>query len=476
MEEASYGRSAHAHRRPHISTRRRSTWLRASMACFGLLTRASPSLATNDLTTSLPAVEEENILMANAVTPTKVPPRKGCHALARAGMHMGGEVMHPGEWVQLPKSQLASYFTSEELMGIETQSCGPLQDSEGNIRWISGFSNSAPEYVNSGTEGPSYISGPCCPNGHTYGWFGKEHNTTEDYTKVQVVNGVQTKPFRILRLIECLQYSCDIAVPRQRYVVWFQGDSTQIQFYMAFFCALIRAGGIVNMCVKAADGHYGHRGCKQVKSILNDEGLYGKASVTLLGTEWVLKLVPEITNVTMGGCNHDDADDHPDCPNIVFVNRGLHIPLRRKGPEFYEQDIREYTESLFRLPYPISSRIVWRETVLQHFPGPDGDYNHRVDTTSERCIERVNLSVPTAVYRMHLAHKAIMDTARDFKRSPPPFITLEGVEANSGHLFPLAQGLDKTGNSKLDCTHRTYTPLYWDAVFDAVATTLCGYL
>ena len=87
-------------------------------------------------------------------------------------------------------------------MGIETKSCGPLKDGNGDIRWISGAANSADEQYKKGLPtGHSYMSGPCCPNGHTYGWYGAEHNSTEQHTKVQVVNGIQTKPFRIRRFL-----------------------------------------------------------------------------------------------------------------------------------------------------------------------------------------------------------------------------------------------------------------------------------
>jgi len=168
------------------------------------------------------------------------------------------------------------------------------------------------------------------------------------------------------------------------------------------------------MCTQTKRGRSIHRGCDQVTTLLADQGIDQVVSISLHGVEYVLKNMGLITNTTVGGCT-DDAD-HPDCPHIVFVNAGLHMKLWQKGTPHYTDVMRKYMHYLFSLPPPISSRIVWRETVLQHFPGPDGDYHHRIASNHTTCVQRVNLSVVNTTYRMHVAHRAILQASREHKR------------------------------------------------------------
>lgn len=282
--------------------------------------------------------------------------------------------------------------------------------------------------------------------------------------------------------------SCDLPRPKlapvsnvDRFVIWFIGDSTQIQTYWAFFCGLVRLDARVLSCSQSSPGHYSHPGCGQNRTLTETSGFTIHATLAYGGTQYVLKMASEYAiadaktrEKILGGCASDGATLHEDCPDFVLFNRGLHV-ARQYGAEAYEREIRKVSEMIFDLPIPVRSRMVWRETLLQHFPGPDGSYSNRIKTQASTCQERVNISHPSARFRQHHGHIAMMRVARERGEYPIPFISLAAVEANSGHLFPWSNGLDKDNSSNLDCTHRVYTPLYYDAVFDSIANAICGY-
>jgi hypothetical protein len=298
--------------------------------------------------------------------------------------------------------------------------------------------------------------------------------------RVEVRNGVRTEPFRIKRLLHCLQLTCDcqpapVAV-RPQFVIWFVGDSTIIQLLHAFFCALIRIGGDVQQCHSQRRTHYEHPACVvHPLGWSKTTGYAWTASVEVSGTVYVLKLFPESifdddVSLMLGGCSTDGSGDHDDCPDLVIVNKGVHFI---KSATF-ERDTTAFMSQVFDLPEPVLSRTVWRETMIQHFPGDDGLYEHRQAAT--KCAETSNLSTETVLHRQHTTHSVMLKLARARGVSPIPFVSLESIEANSGYLFPWMNGYNKQGAPNLDCTHRIYTPLYYDAVFSAFADTLCGYI
>jgi len=304
-----------------------------------------------------------------------------------------------GAWERLDDSELSTFFTPDEVMGITHQSCGP-------DKWISGTTQNSPLYKSRGAY-LSYATGPCCPNGHTYGWFGKEHNNTEALRKVHVHNGIRTQPFQMARLLQCTP-------PTTAFV----GDSTMIQFYYAYFCGILRLGGSVTSCYIPRKSHYEHRACTKSNSL--------NATLTLKGTTYTLVYHPE-----------PPADTNAD---RVFMNKGLHLKHNK---------ITAFVTSLFTLPY--LRNIVWKQTVIQHFPGSSGLYEKREQGP---CALRVSPDMS----KQEITKKAIDDVM--------PYISLKEIEIDSGHLFPLQNG-------KSDCTHRIYTPLYYDAIFAVFAHHLC---
>ena len=135
-----------------------------------------------------------------------------------------------------------------------------------------------------------------CVLDFTDGWFGKEHNDTEALRRVQVVNGVRTRPFQIRRLLSCLRLSCDQfeVAPRQRFVIMLIGDSTVVQLFWALFCALNRIGGVVHECIQEPKSHYEHPSCeRRTLEWTKTTGLQIMASVQVGGTLYVLKHVHE---------------------------------------------------------------------------------------------------------------------------------------------------------------------------------------
>jgi hypothetical protein len=298
--------------------------------------------------------------------------------------------------------------------------------------------------------------------------------------RVEVHNGMRTEPFRIKRLLRCLQLTCDEparAAVRPQFVIWFVGDSTIIQLLYAFFCALIRIGGDVQQCHCQGHAHYEHPACVvHPRDWSKTTGYEWTASVEVEGTVYVLKFFPEGifdnaggVSLMLGGCSTDESGGHDDCPDLVIVNKGVHFKIAT-----FERDLTAFMSKVFDLPQPVLSRTVWRETIIQHFPGDDGLYEHKQAAT--KCAETSNISTEAALHRQHTAHSVMLKFARARGVHPIPFVSLESIETNSGHLFPWVNGLNKQGAPNLDCTHRIYTPLYYDAVFSAFADTLCGYI
>ena len=110
---------------------------------------------------------------------------------------------------------------------------------------------------------------------------------------------------------------------------------------------------------------------------------------------------------------------------------------------------------------------------MQHFHTPDGRWVLKMPVQSEPfCATRVNATAAT--WQQHDEHRALLDYAKTYRVHPIPYVSLDSVDVNSGHLFPW--GTPQEGNKfALDCTHRTYTPLYFDAVFATFTSVLCGF-
>lgn len=394
-----------------------------------------------------------------------------------AGEHTLGIPLALSEWERLEDAELGEYLTHSEIGGVLRQNCGPLHHNK-TTRWISGITPASPDFDPTRMRHVSMQSGPCCPNGHTYGWFGAEPDTTEALRRVEVVNGMRTPPFQIRRLLSCLHQVAVAKGPtttQRRIVVWFQGDSTQHQMYHATFCGLVRIGATVSKCTKTR-GHYNHPGCTgAVEGEL--VGSYEQQSTLVQnGAEIVLVYLGEHVFA-----QHYDivirCRERGDCPTLLIANQGLHVDVQNT----FDAHIAQTLELLYTLPPHIRTRVVWRETTIQHFPSSQqsGLYEHLLpngDTNASRCVERVNLTSASALFRQHHTHETLMRLAREHHVAPLPYISLDGVEANAGGTYANCIYRKKTKTCDLDCTHHLYTPLYWDAVFNRVADAICGHV
>eukprot|EP00037_Helgoeca_nana_P017687 m.167477 g.167477 ORF g.167477 m.167477 type:complete len:448 (-) comp24102_c0_seq11:162-1505(-) len=402
------------------------------------------------------------------------------------GTHTLGSAMAPSEWERLNDSELSTYFTADEVLGITRMSCGPLHSvvhhSDGTdgqtTRWISGQAAKSPDFVGDPRRHVSYFGGPCCPNGHTYGWFGSEASTTEALRRVEVVNGLRTRPFRMKRLLHCLRNLCGRGISRparQKIIVWIQGDSTQSQFYFALLCGLIRIGATVTNCT-FHKGHIGHRGCT-VGPSKNSTFLPMWAALQLGNIDVKLVLLGDTAFATpvKRAALLTYCEALSECPTLVIANTGLHVNYRS-----FEKHITPVITAIYDLPPRIRSRVIWKQTTIQHFPTVGG---HGLFETKMRnmtsCVPRVNASTPrkkemNVYHRQHQSHIAIMRLAKERGLPPLPYLSLDGVELNTGDVYSDPTFNTETDIYNLDCTHHLYTPLYWDAVFDRVANVLCG--
>jgi hypothetical protein len=167
----------------------------------------------------------------------------------------------------------------------------------------------------------------------------------------------------------------------------------------------------------------------------------------------------------------DFCQERDDCPAIFVVNSGLH-----------STDYKSLFETFYAMPQHVLERMVWRETNLQHFQprksttGPvDGLYKQR-DDNATHCLVRANLDNNKYLEEQHMAHSMMVEVAANHSRPPLPYISLASVMVNSGRLYPGAHWASEKRKWNLDCTHHIYTPLYWDAIFDSMASHLCGFL
>eukprot|EP00037_Helgoeca_nana_P017689 m.167490 g.167490 ORF g.167490 m.167490 type:complete len:342 (-) comp24102_c0_seq14:85-1110(-) len=312
------------------------------------------------------------------------------------------------------------------------------------------------------------------------GWFGSEASTTEALRRVEVVNGLRTRPFRMKRLLHCLRNLCGRGISRparQKIIVWIQGDSTQSQFYFALLCGLIRIGATVTNCT-FHKGHIGHRGCT-VGPSKNSTFLPMWAALQLGNIDVKLVLLGDTAFATpvKRAALLTYCEALSECPTLVIANTGLHVNYRS-----FEKHITPVITAIYDLPPRIRSRVIWKQTTIQHFPTVGG---HGLFETKMRnmtsCVPRVNASTPrkkemNVYHRQHQSHIAIMRLAKERGLPPLPYLSLDGVELNTGDVYSEGVFKEKKQMYALDCTHHLYTPLYWDAVIDRVADTLCGFL
>ncbi|CAJ1947987.1 unnamed protein product [Cylindrotheca closterium] len=74
------------------------------------------------------------------------------------------------KWEYLTEDLLEEYFTPAEIKGMATKECGDVMDPQNPWQW----QGQAKRRISS-------TSGPCCPNGHIYGWFGINLMDTSPY-------------------------------------------------------------------------------------------------------------------------------------------------------------------------------------------------------------------------------------------------------------------------------------------------------
>jgi hypothetical protein len=218
-----------------------------------------------------------------------------------------------------------------------------------------------------------------------------------------------------------------------------------IQFYHGVFCGIVRIGGVVLRCEQGKRTHYAHRGCN-----ISDVRY---AEISLDGIVYRIQHTSEI-NVLGSLPIHT--------PDLVIINMG---GLHSRTPHMLED--------IFRFPDHIRSKVVWHETVMQHFHTRDGRWGKTAKKVRHEpfCVTRSNA---TNWKEHNHDDLTLLDLARRYRVPPIPYIAFDAVDANSGHLFPWGSSRDN-GTWALDCTHRLYTPLYFDAVFATFTNILCGY-
>jgi len=295
---------------------------------------------------------------------------------------------------------------------------------------------------------------PCCPNGHLYGWFGRPLNDTSPLAQVEVTSeGKRMPPFQMNYLLKALQ---EKRGPKQEYTIGIFGDSTQRQFYYGFLCGFARVGG-TNITCKSRDrsSHYGHPLCTGARS----GPLFQNASVAAkihFEADGVLHKQPVSYNLLFYqdlGTNLTISSPPPD---IFLFNAGMHS----KTPHFltrYMNKMLDWLGNDMMLP-----SLVWRGSTVQHFPSTDGSYETVKFNSSNldglRCADTPALH-STNLWRHETPHNYFVDRGLQHI----PFLDMTEAELHNYEAYP--GSILKRGVAKVDCTHRVYTPLYFDGVF-----------
>lgn len=368
-------------------------------------------------------------------------------------------------WELLPDHMLELYFTSAEISALKTKTCKD--------------------------ESNPWLVGPCCPNGHIYGWMSLPLNDTNPLRKREVRdNGDQMPPFQIHVLMDALQATKGA---KSDYIISMYGDSTCRQLFFGMLCAFIRVGGAVSTCTTSdKTKHYGHPFCKT-----NNNQLAGMTTAQVHFNVSKQNADPTTDNIgqqqlityhirfhhdeqtpfsgpTSNGVNFIGFYASSLPPDVFLYNYGLHA----KNEQQLEEKLNK-TMSLFLEQSSIPNRsIIWRDTTLQHFPGQSGSFEdyvaarvHGNGHLAVRCADIENkvdnLSSSSGIFRR--------DTPRKWfaKHAPHvPILVLDEMEQHYYETYPTPRLKADGIPIKLDCTHHVYTPLYYDAFIRRLAETL----
>ena len=383
-------------------------------------------------------------------------------------------------WQRLSEKQLTTYFNSFELAGLKNRSCGHFRELNDPWRWL-GTSYKRP--------GPlpligTHNSGPCCVNGHTYGWFGVPLEDTMPLTMVEVTSeGVMVPPFQIQSLLRSLRLEARTVTDstRHKQSIWIMGDSTSTQLFYGFLCAMVRIGAYVDHCSlsKESSGHYSHPLCDRMGTNYK-QSLENSTAVDVTHSFAKLHYYPNGDHMPMELELHHFHDQHfchnlplkpklqtfckahdsrflnlatsLDRPDLFLVNIGLH-----SSP----QELRRRIQQLLGLLQPqFGSQLVWRETTVTHFP--DLNQTGLYDNFMEE-LPKQNQSSSCGDVRFGSSQPRIMVSRKVLAETTPNLPILDMMDAET-HLWQTYGGRNPK-EKHLDCLHHVYTPLYYDSMF-----------
>jgi hypothetical protein len=399
-------------------------------------------------------------------------------------------------WQPLSDEDLSIYFTPAEISGLETQSCGDVNNASSPWQWQGNIPGAS---LHLG-------SGPCCPNGHTYGWFSAPLQDTTPLRKVEVASNEQlVGPLQIQALLTVLNQqqrrfqqqkivtdSLDSNATRPSaiepsasttYRIWILGDSTSNQLFYGFLCAIIRIGGAVEICQMLKQSHYAHPLCQLIPNAKKDD--LNTTTVDNVDHQSVILALPdgrgriELHHFPDGNfcyiqppnkqsvyCRAHDArflnlaQETLLPPDLFLVNLGVH--KRTQG------DLEMGMQAMLALLSPFLKSVIWRSTGITHFPSVDSsgifeDYQRdrgsgRINATSCQDI----VFNETGQWRQQVAHQWLANNYGNetANQTRIPILNMNETEA---HMFETYGGAQESG--KVDCTHHIYTPLYYDSFF-----------
>jgi hypothetical protein len=381
-------------------------------------------------------------------------------------------------WKTLPDEDLSMYFTPAEISGIESQSCGDVENASNPWQW------------QGNTQGRGALgmgSGPCCPNGHTYGWFSQPLQDTTPLRKVEVTSDGQTVgPFQVQALLAALHQKKQHLQQQPQnvtktsaaaYSIWILGDSTSNQLFFAFLCAIIRIGGAVEMCKMLEQSHYSHPLCQLTPNAKRED--LDTTTFDNIDHQYVILILPDRRRIELhhfsdgGFCYYREtqycqaygarflnlARETLSPPDLFLVNMGLH----KRSKQALEKGI----QGMLALLSPFLKSVVWRSTSITHFPDIHST-GYFENYAGERASGQVNATACQDVFneksqwRLQVAHEWLEKNYGNemANQTKIPILSMNETEV---HMFETYGGPQSSG--KLDCVHHIYTPLYYDSFF-----------
>ncbi|KAL3938352.1 MAG: hypothetical protein SGBAC_006718 [Bacillariaceae sp.] len=258
-------------------------------------------------------------------------------------------------------------------------------------------------------------------------------------------------PFQMNYLLKALQAKRG---PKDEYTIGIYGDSTGRQFYYGFLCGFARVGG-TNIECKSADksAHYGHRLCERASngSLFQNSTTSAKIHFEADG---VLHKQPVTYNLLFYADYLTIPASTP--PDILLFNAGVHMKTSENLRTFMGKML-DWFGSDVMLP-----SLVWRGTTIQHFPSSDGSYE-AAKFNSSHLDEVACVDTPALRHQNLMRHETPREFLADRGLQHIPFLDMTEAELHSYKPYP--RSVLKKGVPKVDCTHRVYTPLYFDSVF-----------